>query len=122
MKIALPVDEKNLTGTVSNSFARPPYYLVYDTETEQVLYIENAAAQSQGGAGIKAAQIVIDSGADTLVTPRLGENAAKVIQAAGIRIFQSVSGTVEENLKALEADELSLLAQIHAGFHGHATS
>ena len=76
MKIAIPVDEKTLESNVCVSFGRTPYFLIYDVETKESIFIDNSAAASTGGAGIKAAQIIVDNKADVLLTPRLGENAA----------------------------------------------
>ena len=119
MKIAIPADDKTMEGNVSNSFGRAPYYLIYDTETGQSEFIENSAAQAQGGAGIKAAQGVVDSKAKTLLTPRCGENAAKVLQEAQVKIYQSVVGSLSKNIQTFEAGKLSPLLEIHAGHHGH---
>ena len=70
MKIAIPVDEKSMGTNVCVSFGRTPYFLIYDTESKESSFINNSAASSSGGAGIKAAQTVVDSKADVLLTPR----------------------------------------------------
>ena len=63
MKIAIPVDDKSLNSAVSQSFGRAPYFFFYDTETEESDFLDNGAVASQGGAGIKAAQAIVDNGA-----------------------------------------------------------
>ncbi len=70
MKIAMPVEDTNISGKVCPSFGRAPYFMVYDTDGDQVAFIENTAADSPGGAGVKAAQIVFDQHVDALRTPR----------------------------------------------------
>lgn len=119
MKIACPVDEKTMETSVCMSFGRTPYFLVYDTETKQAEFIDNSAAASQGGAGIKAAQMIADKKAKVLLTPRCGENAAEVIKAANIKIFKTVSGSAMDNINAFLDGKLSELDEIHAGFHNH---
>lgn len=119
MKIIIPVDERDMGTNVCVSFGRAPYFLVYDTETKESLFIDNSAAASTGGAGIKAAQIIVDSKVDALLTPRCGENAADVLKAADIKIFKTIGDSTRENLDAFIAGNLSLLGEIHAGFHGH---
>ncbi|NLJ58505.1 MAG: dinitrogenase iron-molybdenum cofactor biosynthesis protein [Tissierellia bacterium] len=119
MKIAIPVDEKALESNVCVSFGRTPYFLIYDVETKESTFIDNTAAASTGGAGIKAAQIIVDNKADVLLTPRLGENAADVLEPADIKIFKSIAGTAKENINAYINGKLSLLDEIHSGFHGH---
>jgi predicted Fe-Mo cluster-binding NifX family protein len=119
MKIAIPADDKILESTVCVSFGRSPYFLIYDTESMESTFIKNEAATSQGGAGIKAAQVIVDSKVNVLLTPRCGENAAEVIKAAKIKIYRSTHKSLIENIEAFSAKELSLLDEIHAGLHGH---
>ncbi|MGI6732141.1 MAG: NifB/NifX family molybdenum-iron cluster-binding protein [Anaerovoracaceae bacterium] len=120
MKISIPTDEKSLDSNVCVSFGRTPYYLIYDTDTEESVFIDNSAATSAGGAGIKAAQIVVDSKANVLLTPRLGENAAEVLKAADIKIYKTAPGNALENILQFIDGKLALLEEIHAGFHGKA--
>ena len=103
MKVAIPVDTQSLDGVVAENFGRAANFLFYDTETKAVDYL--------------AAQAVVDAGAQALIAPRCGENAAQVLQAAGVKLFQSVGGTAQENLDAFVAGALEALANIHAGFH-----
>lgn len=119
MKIALPIDEKNLDAYVSISFGRAPYFLLYSTVTQEVSFFENNAAASQGGAGIKAAQFVADIGANVLLAPRCGENAGQVLDKAEVLVYQTIQGTAKQNIDAYVADQLNLLGGFHPGFHGH---
>lgn len=118
MKIAIPVDKQSRDSDVSASFGRSAYFLLYDSESKQGQFLRNSAAESAGGAGIKAAQIIVDSGAQVLLAPRCGKNAADVIIAAEIPIYKTIHKTVDENIKAFLADELETLDEIHAGYHG----
>lgn len=120
MKIAVPVNETDIKAEVCPSFGRAPYYAVYDTETKTAAFLDNGAAISAGGAGIKAAQLLIDSGVKILIAPRQGENAAKVLAGAGVAVYKNIAGSAEDNIKAYETDRLSLLADIHPGYHKHA--
>ncbi|KGP76276.1 dinitrogenase iron-molybdenum cofactor biosynthesis protein [Desulfosporosinus sp. Tol-M] len=118
MKIAIPVDDKSMETNVCMSFGRTPYFLIYDTETRENIFLDNSAAASQGGAGIKAAQTVVDNQVRALLTPRCGENAAEVIKAADIKIYKTVNDSIQDNIDAFNEGKLSLLEDIHAGFHG----
>ncbi len=119
MKIAIPVNEKKVESGVCMSFGRTPYFLVHDTETKEDLFTENSAAKSTGGAEIKAAQIIVDNEVDVLLTPRCGENAAGVLENAGIKMYKTVGDSVSSNIEAYNAGKLSLLEDIHAGLHDH---
>lgn len=119
MKIAIPVDEQNLKSGVCPSFGRAPYFLIYQTDTKERYYLDNSAVASQGGAGIKAAQVIADQGVTALLTPRCGENAEEVLRQSEILIYKTIPGTVQQNVDAFVAEQLTLLSEFHPGFHGH---
>jgi len=119
MKIAVPADDRSMESNVCISFGRTPYFLIYDTETGESAFLENTAAEKHCGAGIAAAQTIVDSGAAVLLTPRCGENAAEVIQAANIKLFKTFNGSLQDNLDAYQEGKLPVLQEIHAGLHGH---
>jgi len=115
MKIGIPVEEKELNTPVCQSFGRTPLFLVFDTETNDFIMLDNSAAASQGGAGIQAAQMLSDNDVEVLITFRCGENAVEVLDAAGIKIFKAQNGTVQENLESYTNGTLKLLSEVHSG-------
>ena len=117
MKIAIPVEDNQTE--ICPSFGRTSMCLIYDTETKEKKYLDNSGIAMQGGAGIKAAQVIVDEKAEVLLAPRCGENAAKVLQAAGIKLYQSEGLSVDDNLQAFQQGALQELTDIHPGFHGH---
>lgn len=119
MKIAMPVDDKTIESTVCQSFGRTPYYLFYDTDTGTSEFRDNSAAASQGGAGIRAAQLIVDEKTDALLTPRCGENAAQVFRGAGVKIFKTLNDSIRDNIEAFKEGRLSELTEIHPGLHNH---
>ncbi|NLL38237.1 MAG: dinitrogenase iron-molybdenum cofactor biosynthesis protein [Clostridiales bacterium] len=119
MKIAIPVDNNDLNTTVCMSFGRTPYFLIYEIESKEHTFLDNGAAASQGGAGIKAAQVIADNQVDAVLVPRCGENAAEVFKAAGIKLYKTTGDLVKENIDAFMEGKLTLLEDIHPGFHNH---
>ncbi len=119
MKIAIPTDENNIQTNVCVSFGRAPYYMFYDSDTKNTSFMDNAAASSQGGAGIKAAQSIIDSKAEVVLTPRCGNNAAEVLVAGGIKMYKSIEGSAMDNVNAFIEGKLPSLTESHPGFHNH---
>lgn len=83
MKLIIPLENKSLNSPVCPSFGRTHLFVLYDTEIRTHKFLDNSAASSQGGAGIKAAQMLLDNGAEAIVTHRCGGNAAAVFAAAG---------------------------------------
>lgn len=119
MRIAIPTDEKSLESTVCPSFGRAPYFLFYDLNTKENYFLDNGAIASQGGAGIKAAQVIADNNINALITPRCGENAEEVLRNSEVMVYRSIQGTAKENIDAFAAKKLELLSDFHAGFHNH---
>lgn len=119
MLLAIPTESNDMNAAVCPSFGRAPYFLLFDTESRKNDVINNPGASAQGGAGIKAAQTLVDSKADVLLTPRCGQNAAEVLQAANIALYQSKDGSVASNITLFTEGKLVLLEEIHAGFHRH---
>jgi predicted Fe-Mo cluster-binding NifX family protein len=119
MKIAVPVNEKKLDSGVCPSFGRAPYFVLYDTDAKECSFLDNSAAGSQGGAGIKAAQMIADHGVRVLLAPRCGENAIQVLNEAEISVYKTIQGTARENVDDFNKGNLQPLDEFHAGFHGH---
>jgi predicted Fe-Mo cluster-binding NifX family protein len=117
MKVAIPVDDQHLETMVCMSFGRAPYFMFYDTDSKEHSFLENSAADSPGGAGIKAAQAIVDQHVDALLTPRCGENAAEVIKSADIKLYKTEPQSAMGNIDAFVAGKLSPLSDIHPGFH-----
>lgn len=109
MKIALPVCEKSIEGDIYDSFGRAPYYLLYNTNTKETDFLDHRAVVSQGGAGIRAAQVLADNGVRAIITPQCGENAEKILRNAEVLVYKSIPGSIQENIEAFISDNLNLL-------------
>ncbi len=119
MKIAIPVTANNIDSEVCPSFGRTEFFLIYNTNDQSNFFLDNSAATSQGGAGIKAAQILVDEHVDVLITPRCGENAASVLLEANIAIYKAAGNNLKDNISACEQGKLEMLNEIHPGLHNH---
>lgn len=114
MKIAIPLDE-NKTD-VCLVLARAPYFLFWENEKQTVA--ENPAADAQGGAGVQAAQFLVDCNATVLITPRCGQNAADVFTSADMKIYKSSNKAAADDLAAYLDGKLEELTHFHGGYHG----
>jgi len=103
MKIAFTTAAKTFDGELDGRFGRSPGFLIVDTATSQLQFIDNQQSlDSAQGAGIQAAQIVARAGAEAVVTRHCGPKAYKVLQAASIKVFNTDLPTVDAALKAIE--------------------
>lgn len=114
LKTAIPLDENK--QDVCMVLARAPFFLF--RENGEDIIVENPAAQANSAAGVQAAQFLVDSKIGVLITPRCGQNAAEVFQAADIKIYKSANKAAADDLKAWEQGTLEELTHFHGGYHG----
>ena len=110
MKIAITSNGANLDAPTSPVFGRCPMVVLVETETLQFEAIENPAIAAPSGAGIQAAQLVVEKGAQAVVTGNIGPNALEVFQSAGVPIYRSEDGTVQDAVEAFKAGKLQPIA------------
>jgi predicted Fe-Mo cluster-binding NifX family protein len=77
-----------------------------DTESMEFEAIENPAIGSPSGAGIQAAQFIVEQGAQAVVSGNVGPNAFDVLQAAGVAVYLFGGGTVGQAVQAFKAGQL----------------
>lgn len=119
MKIAIPAENKSMTSNVYESYGRAPYFLIYNTITKESEFLDNSAVISQGAAGIRVSQLIADIGVKALIVPRCGKNAYNILKNAEVLVYQSIPGTLQENLSEFLLDKLNLLNEFHPGLHGN---
>ena len=100
MKIVVTANGMDLDAPASPVFGRCPTYVFVDTETMGFEAVDNPAMSASGGAGIQAAQFVIEQGARAVLTGNVGPNAFNVFQAANVPIYLLTGGTVREAVEA----------------------
>ena len=109
MKIAITSKGVDLDSQVDPRFGRAPYFLVVDSETMAFEALDNSEnVNAMKGAGIQAAGMVSNKGAEVLLTGYCGPNAFKALSAAKIRVANDAGGTVREAVRAYLDGKLPL--------------
>ncbi|TRO81896.1 NifB/NifX family molybdenum-iron cluster-binding protein [Trichloromonas acetexigens] len=107
MKIVVTTSGNDLQAPLDPRFGRAVGYLLYDTESAAFELIDNAKAQETShGAGILAAERVARTGAKALITGHCGPKAFRVLQAAGVKVYNCEAATVAEALEQYRAGKL----------------
>lgn len=107
MKIAVTAKGPDLSSAVDPRFGRAAYILIVDTETMTCNALDNSTnVNAFKGAGIQAATMVAEHGAEVLLTGYCGPNAFKTVQAAGMKVVSDVTGTVEEAVLTFKNGEV----------------
>jgi predicted Fe-Mo cluster-binding NifX family protein len=98
MKIAVSSKGQGLDAQLDPRFGRTDFFLIIDVDSGKILkVIDNTASQDAAhGAGINAATIVAEAGAEMVLTGHIGPKAFGVLNAAGIKVISDASGTVRE--------------------------
>ena len=117
MKIAIPVDIQDGQAQVCKAFGRSPYYAIYITDTKELEFIRNPAITSPGGAGVQAAQWLVNFKVDIIISPRVGDNAFRVFESAKITMYEAIEGSVIENVEALSLGKLKAISRSESGLH-----
>lgn len=118
MKMVFTTSGQDLTASLDRRFGRAAGFLVYDLDDDTFEVIDNQQnLNAVQGAGIQAAQRVVDTGAEAVVTGNCGPKAFRVLAAAGIRVYNSTASTVEGALAAYRKGDLA--AAPSANVEGH---
>jgi len=117
MKIVISANGADLDAPASPVFGRCPTYVFVDTETMDFEAVENPAITAAGGAGIQAAQFVVERGAQAVVTGNVGPNAFNVFQSAGVAVYLFSGGTVRQAMEACQAGQLPAAGGASASAH-----
>jgi predicted Fe-Mo cluster-binding NifX family protein len=118
MKIAVTSKGKDLDSEVDPRFGRAAYILIVDTDSFAFEALDNSDnVNAFKGAGIQAAVMVSDKGAEVLLTGFCGPNAFKTVNAAKIKVVNDVSGTVRDAVNAFKDGKCKFADQ--ANVEGH---
>ncbi|UCG01899.1 MAG: NifB/NifX family molybdenum-iron cluster-binding protein [Candidatus Heimdallarchaeota archaeon] len=118
MKIGIPSNGKELSQAFASVFGRCSYFVIVDSESQEIITVlPNKAQNAAGGAGIQAAQSLVNQEVDLVIAPRIGPNAWNVLQAAGIDMFMGINGTLNKNIETFLAGKLTKIAMA-TGFRG----
>ncbi len=108
MKLAITASGEGLKAETDQRFGRCAYFVVVDTASGALVEsIDNKAAGLSGGAGPQAAQLLANSGVEAVALGNVGPNAVQALEAAKIKVYSGVEGTVEDTLKKFNEGKLT---------------
>lgn len=118
MKIAFTTTGDDLSSPLESRFGRAAKFLIYDLEAETFTVIDNQQnVNAAQGAGIQSANAVIRSGAEILLTGHCGPKAFRVLQEAGIKVFNLEASTLTAALEQYRSGKLQEAASHDVSGH-----
>lgn len=116
MKIAITSQGKGIDSSIDERFGRCNFFVIINTRNMEHETLPNEGIASLGGAGIKAAQALINKNVETVITGNIGPNAFGVLHQAGIKVFRS-SGNIRETIEKFKMEKLEEIKEANVGKH-----
>ncbi|WP_427340573.1 NifB/NifX family molybdenum-iron cluster-binding protein [Caloranaerobacter sp. DY30410] len=107
MKVCFSSAGKNLDSQLDPRFGRCKYFIIVNIETDEFKVVENEGFVSEHGAGVSAANLVVDEGVDIVITRNIGPNSMKILTSAKISVYEGQPDTIKANLELLKQDKLN---------------
>ncbi len=93
MRILITSSAPDLNSPVDMRFARAPYFIVYDSEhPNNPEIIQNPFINTPSGAGIVAAQFILEKGVQAVISGAFGPNSSMILSSAGIQMITETGG------------------------------
>ncbi len=120
MKICITSNGPNLDSFVDPRFGRCLYFIfIEEKKPEKFEAVQNTGVNATRGAGITAAQIVVDKKAEVVISGNFGPNAFGVLSASGVKILQAMPGIkIRDALEAFKQGQLAEMTQPFGGGFG----
>ena len=122
MKIAVTASGADLSAPVDPRFGRCQGFVIVETDDMSFEAIQNPNVGIGSGAGIQAAQLISEKGAEVVLTGNCGPNAYATLNAAGIQVIVGAGGTVQEAVESFKSGALGAAGgpnvQSHFGMAG----
>jgi len=111
MKIALSSIGSSEKDLLDPRFGRCNYFLIYNSMGELLKAIENKGQFSAGGAGIAAAQQIVDEDIGIVITGSMGPNAFNIMKSSGIKVYQGQEIPCKESIEQFNRGQLSEIGE-----------
>ncbi|WP_394698083.1 NifB/NifX family molybdenum-iron cluster-binding protein [uncultured Methanolobus sp.] len=109
MKVCVTAISNSLDASLDPHFGRCLYFIIIDGDSTEFTILKNASAFSSDGAGVQAAQLILNREIDVLITGYIGPKAFSILSSKGIDVLTFADGSVSDALKACKSNVLEKL-------------
>jgi predicted Fe-Mo cluster-binding NifX family protein len=118
MKVAVTSQGPDAASEVDPRFGRTRFFIVVDTDTGAFATHDNAQnLNTVQGAGIQAAQNVVNLGVSAVITGNVGPKAFTTLQAGNVKAYIGATGSVRDAVEQLESGRLECVSQPNVEGH-----
>lgn len=108
MKIAISAQNNDLNSDLDLKFGRAKGFIIYNIDNNEYKFIDNEQnINAMQGAGIQAAQSIVNEDVDAIITGYCGPKAYKVLETAQIKIYTSEKDIVKDVINKFKNNELN---------------
>jgi predicted Fe-Mo cluster-binding NifX family protein len=100
MRIAVAALKKKEDSEIATQAGRAPFYLVFDDSGTLVETLKNPFSKGGGGAGFGVAKMLADSGIDTVVAGKFGQNMQSAFRERGL-VAHEKEGTALDAVRVI---------------------
>lgn len=113
MIIMISSQGKSIDSQPNPRFGRTSYFIKYDLDKDSWSAFENMAVSQRGGAGVAAAQFLIDHKTNIAISGHFGPNAYQTLNAAGITMQTFNEGDFGSIKDVIEGYKKNQLKEVH---------
>ena len=106
--VAMTLKDKSLDSQIDERFARGEYIAIINGENGTIEFLENKP-EEEHGVGPKMIGFLSNKGVNTLIAKSLGQNATTAAKESGMKTYEAIDGTGNDNLQKLWSGELKVL-------------
>ncbi len=107
MLIAITSNGKDLDSQMDLRFGRAKGFIIYETDNSSFEYVDNVQnLEAAQGAGIQAAQNVVNKNVDAVISGHCGPKAFKVLSTSGVKIYTAEESKISEIIEKFKNGEL----------------
>jgi predicted Fe-Mo cluster-binding NifX family protein len=87
MKVAITSTGNSVESKIDPRFGRCAYFVIYNTDTNDVEFIPNPNKNASNGAGPASVQLVADNGAQKIVSGEFGMKIKSILDSLSIQMI-----------------------------------
>ena len=103
MKVAITSSGNTAAASLDQRFGRCAYFAIYDTDTQELAFVENSAKNADSGAGPAAVAIVAAQGVQKIVSGEFGFKIKGMLDDLNIQMVMVKDDKTVEEIIALLA-------------------